>query len=74
MLITFECQVWAEAVWKLPGVVDFRWSAGPGMTGFIEGVHRGQAALLPVRLEDWTGEDSLRVVDLFVDELSAPTG
>ena len=55
-------------------MVDFRWSAGPGMTGFIEGVHRGQAALLPVRLEDWTGEDSLRVVDLFVDELSAPTG
>ena len=42
------------------------------MTGFIEGVHRGQAALLPGRLEDWTGEDTPRVVYIFVDELFFP--
>ena len=40
------------------------------MTGFIEGVARGQSMLFPDRLEDWICEDSLvRVVELFVDEL-----
>ena len=40
------------------------------MTGFIEGVPRGQTLLFPDRLDDWIGEDDLvRVVDLFVDEL-----
>ncbi len=40
------------------------------MSGFIEGVGRGQTTLFPDRLEDWVGEDSVvRVVDLFVDEL-----
>jgi len=43
------------------------------MTGFIEGVQRGQVALFPDRLEDWIGEDGLvRIVDLFVDELDLP--
>lgn len=43
------------------------------MAGFIEGVDRGQSVLLPDRLDDWIGEDSLvRVVDLFVDELDLP--
>ena len=41
-----------------------------GMSGFIEGVARGQTVLFPDRLEDWIHDDHLvRVVDLFVDEL-----
>ena len=41
------------------------------MSGFIEGVDRDQVTLFPERLEDWIGEDHLvRVVDLFVDQLS----
>jgi transposase len=40
------------------------------MTGFIEGVERGQSVLFPDRLDDWIGEDSMvRVVDFFVEEL-----
>ncbi|MFC3061833.1 IS1182 family transposase [Paenirhodobacter populi] len=40
------------------------------MSGFIEGVARGQTVLFPDRLEDWIHEDHLvRVVDLFVDEV-----
>lgn len=40
------------------------------MSGFIEGVARGQTVLFPDRLEDWIDEDHLvRVVDFFVDEL-----
>ena len=40
------------------------------MKRFIEGEDRGQAALLPERLEDFVTEDNpVRVVDLFVDEL-----
>jgi transposase len=43
------------------------------MSGFIEGVDRGQSVLFPDWLDDWIGEDSLvRVVDLFVDELDLP--
>lgn len=29
------------------------------MAGFIGGVVRGQSVLLPDRLDDWIGEDSL---------------
>lgn len=40
------------------------------MSGFIEGIERGQTVLFPDRLEDWIDEDHLvRVVDFFVDEL-----
>jgi len=40
------------------------------MSGYIEGVERGQAALFPDRLEDWICEDnSVRVIDLFVEEI-----
>lgn len=40
------------------------------MSGFIEGVDRGQTALFPARLEDWIGEDNpVRVVDAFVEAL-----
>jgi len=40
------------------------------MSGYIEGVERGQATLFPERLEDWIGEDhSVRVIDAFVDAL-----
>ena len=40
------------------------------MSGFIEGVDRGQSVLFPDRLDDWVGEDRLvRVVDFFVGEL-----
>ena len=43
------------------------------MSGFIEGVQRGQTLLFPDKLDDWIGEDDLvRVVDLFVDELDVP--
>jgi transposase len=40
------------------------------MSGYIEGVDRGQVTLFPERLEDWIGEDHpVRVIDAFVDEL-----
>ncbi|ODT61138.1 MAG: hypothetical protein ABS73_02795 [Paracoccus sp. SCN 68-21] len=42
------------------------------MTGFIEGVQRSQTPLFPDRLGDWIGEDDLRAVDPFVDELDLP--
>ncbi|WP_283177932.1 transposase [Gemmobacter sp. 24YEA27] len=41
------------------------------MSGFIEGIARGQTVLFPDRLEDWIDEDHLvRVVDFFVEELN----
>lgn len=40
------------------------------MSGYIEGIDRGQATLFPDRLEDWIGDDNpVRVIDLFVDEV-----
>ncbi len=40
------------------------------MSGYIEGVERGQVTLFPVRLEDWIEEDNpVRVIDLFVEEI-----
>jgi transposase len=40
------------------------------MTGFVEGVDRRQATLLPECLEDWVGENNaVRAVDVFVDAL-----
>ena len=63
----------AEAVWKLPFVVDFCRASGVRIVGFVEGLGRGQTVLFPDRLEDWIGEESLvRVVDLFVAELDLP--
>ena len=39
------------------------------MSGFIEGLDRGQMTLFPDRLEDWIGENNpVRVIDLFVEE------
>ena len=41
-----------------------------GMSGYIEGVERGQVTLFPDRLEDWIDQDNLvRVVDLFLEEI-----
>jgi transposase len=43
------------------------------MTGFIEGVDRGQTVLFPDRLDDWIGEASLvRLVNPFVGERDRP--
>ncbi len=40
------------------------------MSGFIEGMHRGQSTLFPERFDDYVGEDSsVRVIDLFIDGL-----
>ena len=40
------------------------------MSGFVEGVDRRQAELLPAMLEDYVDEDNqVRVIDVFVDEL-----
>ena len=40
------------------------------MAGFIEGLDRGQATLLPECLEDWVDENNpVRAVDVFVDAL-----
>jgi transposase len=40
------------------------------MKRFIEGEDRGQGALLPEHLDDYVGADnSVRVVDVFVNEL-----
>ena len=40
------------------------------MQRFVAGDARSQGTLLPVRLEDWAGEDSpVRVIDVFVDAL-----
>src|SRR6201984_498106 len=40
------------------------------MSGFVAGLDRGQATLLPECLEDWVGESNpVRAVDVFVDAL-----
>ena len=40
------------------------------MAGFVAGVDRGQATLLPECLEDWVDESNpIRVIDAFVDAL-----
>src|SRR5260370_31843991 len=40
------------------------------MAGFVAGLDRGQATLLPECLEDWVGENnSVRAVDVFVEAL-----
>ena len=40
------------------------------MAGFVEGMDRRQATLLPECLEDWVGENNpVRAVDVFVDAL-----
>jgi transposase len=40
------------------------------MSGFVEGIDRGQRSLLPAELEDYVAEDNLvRAVDAFVDGL-----
>jgi hypothetical protein len=40
------------------------------MVGFVEGVNRLQAELLPATLDDYVDEDNVvRVIDVFVDEL-----
>ena len=40
------------------------------MSGYIEGVERGQTTLFPDRLEDWVDEDNpVCVIDLFVEEI-----
>jgi len=40
------------------------------MSGFIEGMHRGQSTLFPERFDDYVGEDSsVRVIDVFIDGL-----
>jgi transposase len=40
------------------------------MAGFVEGVDRRQATLLPECLEDWVDENNpVRAVDVFVDAL-----
>jgi transposase len=47
------------------------WLRGIGISGFIEGIERGQTVLFPDCLEDWIAEDHLvRVVDFFVEELN----
>lgn len=41
------------------------------MSRFIEGDHREQSTLFPERIEDYISEEnSVRVVDVFVDELN----
>src|SRR5271170_6775108 len=45
-------------------------SAGDLMAGFVAGLDRGQASLLPECLEDWVDESNpVRAVDVFVDAL-----
>src|ERR1700677_1420511 len=40
------------------------------MAGFVEGMDRGQATLLPECLEDWIDENNpVRAVDVFVEAL-----
>jgi transposase len=40
------------------------------MAGFVAGLDRGQATLLPACLEDWVDENnSVRAVDVFVEAL-----
>lgn len=61
----------AEGVSKLGFVIDFGMAARMGMSGFIEGIARGQTVPFPDRLEDWIDDDHLvRVVDFFVAELN----
>jgi transposase len=41
------------------------------MAGFIQGINRGQATLLPECLDDWVDESNpVRVVDAFIDALN----
>jgi hypothetical protein len=41
------------------------------MAGFVAGLDRGQATLLPEYLEDWVDENnSVRAVDVFVEAQS----
>lgn len=43
---------------------------GLGMTGFVQGVDRGQSTLLPECLDDWVADHNpVRVVDAFVAAL-----
>jgi len=45
-------------------------SAGDLMAGFVAGLDRGQATLVPECLEDWVHEsNSVRAVDVFVEAL-----
>ena len=45
---------------------------GQCMKRFVEGADRGQSTLLPECLDEWVEEsNSVRVVDCFVDGLSA---
>ena len=40
------------------------------MTGFVEGIERGQSTMFPARLDDYVNEDNpVRAVDAFVDGL-----
>src|SRR6266851_4999572 len=40
------------------------------MSGFVEGVDRGQSTLFPAQLDDYVAEDNpVRAVDVFVDGL-----
>ena len=39
------------------------------MKRFVEGVDRSQSVLFPERLDEYIDEDSVRVVDVFVDAL-----
>jgi transposase len=40
------------------------------MAGFIQGIDRAQATMLPECLDDWVDEcNSVRVVDAFIDAL-----
>ena len=40
------------------------------MTGFVEGIDRGQSTLFPALLDDYVAEDNpVRAVDVFVDGL-----
>src|SRR5450759_5096329 len=44
------------------------------MSGFVEGVDRGQSTLFPALLDDYVAEDNpVRAVDVFVDGLDLDT-
>ena len=49
-------------------------SAGDLMAGFVAGLDRGQATLLPECLEDWVEQSNpVRAVDVFVDAWNSAT-
>ena len=53
-------------------ILASRWEVA--MSRFVEGEARNQQALLPASLEDYVSEDnSVRVVDIYVDELDLAT-